>query len=130
MDDLASELSAQGVVVRSPVTPDQIDSYAQISQVERENARHAAILEAWKTQHGQEINLRERYAFFLLGLMAVQVLLVNIAFFLIGFGYMTIDEWTARTFMMAVFAELAAMTFWIVKYLFPPATKSILELLK
>ena len=60
--------------------------------------------------------------------MFAQAVIVNIAFFLIGFGLMKADPGTARVFIIAVFSEIAAMVFFIVKYLFRPGSDEVLKL--
>ena len=88
------------------------------------------VLSAWKVQQVEERKLRAAYAGRLLWALFVQVGLVNIAFFAIGFGWLEIDEWTARTFIMAVFAEIAGLVLCVVKYLFSKNGNEIFELVK
>ena len=42
---------------------------------------------------------------------------------------LTFEQWTANTFLMAVFAEISALVLLVVKYLFPVTTDKILELI-
>lgn len=44
--------------------------------------------------------------------LAVQAVLVNVAFVLLGFGILVVDPWTARVFIMAVFGEIGALVLW------------------
>ena len=46
-----------------------------------------------------------------------------------GFQCLTFEAWTARTFIMGVFAEIAAMVLIVVKYLFTPSSDKVLEFL-
>ena len=72
--------------------------------------------------------MRRTYATCLLVALAVQAIFVNVVYILMGCGVLTFDPWTSRTFIMAVFAEIAAMVFWIVKYLFRQTGNEILQL--
>lgn len=59
-----------------------------------------------------------------------QAVLVNIAFFAIGLEWVSVDEWTARVFIVGVFTELAVMTQIIVKYLFRDNTGEVFTFIK
>ena len=96
----------------------------------RKDKKLKDVLGAWSQQAKDERNLRKLYAKLLMAALFVQIALVNLAFFLIGWGYLNVDEWTARTFVIAVFLELSAMVFFIVKYLFAPQDKNILDLIE
>jgi hypothetical protein len=100
------------------------------SEAARKNKKLKEVLGAWSQQAKDERNLRKLYAKLLIGALFFQIALVNLAFFLIGWGYLNVDEWTARTFVIAVFLELSAMVFFIVKYLFAPQDKNILDLIE
>jgi hypothetical protein len=74
--------------------------------------------------------MRKTYATALLAGLGVQMLLVNAAFFLIGFKLLQVEQWIANTFIMAVFAEIAGMTFFVIKYLFPKVSSDVLATLE
>jgi hypothetical protein len=59
----------------------------------------------------------------------VQALFVNVVFVLMGASVLTFEAWTAKTFIMAVFAEIAAMVLIVVKYLFTPSSDKVLQFL-
>jgi hypothetical protein len=61
--------------------------------------------------------MREQYANYLIVGMGIQALIVNVVLVLIGCGRLSFEPWTARTFIMAVFAEIAALVLLVVKYL-------------
>lgn len=86
-------------------------------------------MKAWKDQQAQDRRLRDRYAHWLLVSVAAQALLVNAAFLLLGLKLLAVEEWTARVFIAAVFAEIAALVLVIVKYLFAPPSDAILQFL-
>ena len=100
------------------------------SEEARKDKKLKAVLEAWAKQAKDERELRKLYAKWLIWALFIQAIVVNIAFFFIGFGCLKVDEWTARTFIIAVFSELAAMVFFIVKYLFAQQDKNVLNLIE
>lgn len=73
--------------------------------------------------------MREKYARWLMAALAIQAVLVNLVFVLIGFSVMTFEPWTARTFIMSVFGEIAALVLLVVKYLYTPSSDKILDYL-
>lgn len=74
--------------------------------------------------------MREKYATYLILAMALQALVINVAFVLIGCGILTFEPWTAKTFIVSVFAEIAAMVLIVVKYLFTPSSDKVLQYLR
>ena len=105
--------------VGDPVTSDEIVTYRQLREIEDRSYQLRTIVGAWETQQAQERMLRRSYAGWLLVLLFFQVIVINVVFFLIGLKYLIVEEWLAKTFIIAVFAEIAAMTLVVVRYLFP-----------
>ena len=85
------------------------------------------VVQKWSNQQDSDRQLRWVYAGVLIGILLLQVITVNVAFFKIGGGTLKVDEWTARVFIMSVFGELAAMVFFIVKYLFRSTGDDIIK---
>ncbi len=115
--------------VGNPVSSSDVDSYGKLRQIEDRSHQIRTIVRAWKDQQAQDRMMRERYANYLIVAMGVQALAVNVVFVLIGCGLLTFEPWTAKTFIMAVFAEIAAMVLIIVKYLFTPSSDKVLQFL-
>jgi len=127
---LPETLKSQVVEVTDPVMPADIDSYARWREIEDKSHKLRKVIEAWSTQQEHERGLRREYARNLWLVLLLQVILVNTAFFLIGFGCMTVDPWVANGFILSVFGELAAMTFVVVRYLFPKVGADVLSLIE
>lgn len=112
------------------------DEVSEMSDEERQAAIEArrqkldAVLNAWRNESEGDRKMRRNYAYGLMVGLFIQGAVVNVAFFLIGTGYLNVDEWTSRTFIIAVFGELASMVFFIVKYLFSPADQGVLRLIE
>jgi hypothetical protein len=128
--DLPKELQALVEDVGRPVTSDDIDVYRELQRIKDETFRLRTVLRAWKDQQAQDRKLRSRYATWLMIAMGIQMLVVNVVYILMGCGILSYEQWTANTFIMGVFAEVAALVLLIVKYLFTPASDKILDLMK
>ena len=116
--------------VGAAVTREDLDAYGRLREIEDKSHKLQMILEAWRLQHAEERAMRKTYATAMLAGLGTQALLVNAAFFLIGFKLIQVDQWVANTFIMAVFAEIAGMTYFIIKYLFPKVSSDTLAMLE
>lgn len=131
MAEEQSDLYAQfQAVVGAPVTSEQVDTYGRLQEIEARSNKARVLLEAWERQHNEERRMRRTYAAWLLFALLLQMAFVNVSFFLIGTGFLRIDQWVAQTFIVSVFGEIAAMTFWIVKFLFPKVTGDVLSVVE
>ena len=111
--------------VGEPVTSDDVDTYRQLREIEDKSYKLRTVIVAWERQQTEERRLRRCYAGWLLFLLYLQVIVVNTGFFLIGLKYLVIEEWVAKTFIIAVFAEIAAITLVVVRYLFPKGANNL-----
>lgn len=116
--------TAQRIVqsIGEPVTNediDMVDIYERVRRIEDESYELRTIVASWEKQQSDERDLRNRYAKWLVIALFIQVAIINIAFFLIGFGLITLERWVASSFIVGVFVEVTGMTFVVVKYLFP-----------
>lgn len=132
MDEAAipKELRSKVLDVGSPVTSEEIDAYTRLQSVQDRSAKLRTILDAWERQHSEERKLRKTYAAALLWGLLVQALLVNFAFFALGFQLIVVEPWIANSFILAVFAEIAGMAFFVIKYLFPKVSSDVLGTLE
>ena len=94
--------------VGRPVTPQDVDTYDRLSQIE-----------AWTEEERGQRRLRIIYGTTILALLSVQVIAITVFVFLIGLGTITIDRWVTTTFIGGTLAEVSSMIFLIVRYLFP-----------
>jgi hypothetical protein len=126
--ELPAELKKLVAKVGPAVSPSEVDSYGRIRNIIDESHRIRTIVNAWKLQQTQERGLREKYAFTLIVSFIVQAALINVVFLLVGMEWIKYDPGVAKAFILAVFGELSAMVFFIVKYLFRPGSDKVLEL--
>jgi len=128
--DVPPSLQEKVLSVAASVTSVELDTYGKLREIHDRSAKLRTILEAWERQHSEERRLRQTYAKWLLGGLFVQGLLVNFAFFAIGLHWIVVEQWTANTFILAVFGEIAGMAFFIIKYLFPKVSADVLSTLE
>ncbi len=108
----------------------QIDNYGRLEEIRNRSQKLQIILNTWNTQQTEERNLRRTYAKWLLIALFSQIVLINAAFFLIGFGLMAVEKWVATTFIIAVFFEISALLLVVVNYLFPKVGSELIKLLE
>jgi len=118
------------VGVGAEVRPEDVDTYGRLREIEDKSHKLRTVLEAWEKQQHEERSLRQSYAKKLLVALFVQMGLVNLAFFAVGFGWLVVEQWVANTFILGVFAEIAAMTLIVIKYLFPKIGADVLGLIE
>jgi hypothetical protein len=118
------------LTIGSQVTSADVDTYGRLREIEDKSRRSATLLQAWERQHTEERNLRRTYARWLLIALFVQMALVNLAFFALGLKWIQVEQWVANTFILAVFSEIASMTFFVIKYLFPKVSTDVLATLE
>lgn len=125
--DLSSKIVTIGDALQST---EQIDQYEKLENIRNKSQKLQIILNTWETQQKEERNLRKTYAKWLLIALFIQIIFINIAFFLIGFGFMIIERWVATTFIVAVFLEISALLLVVVNYLFPKVGSELIKLLE
>lgn len=126
---LSPQIKAKISEIGSEVTSKDLESYGKLKEIEDRSFRLRKIIDAWEKQHTEERNMRKGFAKAILFALFIQIVSINIAFFLIGFNKIHVEQWVANTFIIAVFTEISAMVFAIVKYLFPEKGNEILQLL-
>lgn len=104
-----------------------IETLERMRKMEDSSFKVRTLIASWERQQTQERSLRKGFAWGILIMLFLEVLLVGAAFFAIGFGYIDVAEWVAATFVMGVFSKIAAMTFFILKYLFPSDSSKLLS---
>ena len=123
-------LSSDVVEVRKEVTPEDVDSWIRLQGAEDRRYKLRTVVEAWDSQQTEDRKMRRRYAKVFMWIIGLQILAINTAFFLIGFGIITIGKMTLEVFFVSVFAEIVSMTLVILKYLFPKLGTELLKLLE
>jgi hypothetical protein len=116
--------------VGAEVEPQDVDTYGRIREIEDKSHKLRTVLKAWGDQQDDERGLRREYAKKLIIAMFVQLAVVDVAFVAIGVGWLDVPETAINTFIISVFGEIAAMVFFITKYLFPKVGKEVLDLIE
>ena len=76
------------------------------------------IIDLWKNREGAEKESRNKLTEFLSRILLYQLFVVNFFVFLIGFGYLDINESIAKTFITGTFVELTALLGVVFAYIF------------
>jgi hypothetical protein len=126
----SARLSALVVAEGSPVTSKQIDNHARLMEIDQQDRKINAILNAWNAQESHYRVSRQKYADRIISGLLIQAVLVNVAFFLIGFGCITVQVWVANSFIIGVFSEMAALSLIVFKYFFPSSPSDIGKLVE
>ena len=113
-----------------PVTQKDVDSYLKIQDAEDKSYRLRAIVGAWDKQQTADRKMRRGYAWFFIGIIAFQIVAINVAFFLIGYDVIKLDPLVLKVFFIPILAEIVSMTLIILKYLFPEFGTELLELIR
>lgn len=85
------------------------------------------IVGTWSKQHQSEINLREKYAIYLVELLVGETVLVLGILVFIGLGWLCFSESILRLFLELTYAQLLGAFFIIVKYIFSKDSHVILN---
>lgn len=105
------------------------DPIAKQSADDRSKAINT-VLTAWKAEAKANRELRDDYAWALFKFLVAQYIVMGIAFFGIGTGYLQVDQWVASTFIGGIALESSAMVFFIVKYLFSRDDRRVFDLIE
>ena len=116
--------------IGSAVTSRDIDTFRQYREIQDKSYKYQTVLSAWAAQKKEEREWRNIYAGVLLLFLFIQIVIVNVSFFLIGAGKLKVDEWVANTFIIAVFGEVASMILVIVRYLFPKTGEEFQQIIE
>lgn len=136
LDSLPPALRAQveeiGEAIRSNEDLDEkrVASYERVTKAKDQSFKLITLVNAWQRQNKAERKLRQRVAWCILIALALQIVLINTTFFLMGFKVMVADADLAKIFVLAVFAEIVAMVLIVLRYLFPQTGNDFLQLMK
>lgn len=95
----------------------------------RENKRIKllAVLKAWKDAQLHESRMKTWVAIVVFSLLTIEMLLVGLAFFFIGFGLIKVELWVAETFILGIIVQIFGIATIVVKGLFPAREKNSLS---
>jgi len=115
--------------VKEPISASALETLDKYTQIHDRSYQLHTFVEAWKEQQNSDRKMRATYATWLLIVVSVQILLINIAFFMIGARVLEVEKWVANVFITAVLVEVSSLVLIVVKYLFPEGLKSALDIL-
>jgi len=108
-----------------------IDSLIRVQgAVDKSNVTRQ-LLASWSIQQQEERRLRKIYSISFIAILAVQIVILNLLFFLIGIKTLIFTEVQINVFFVSVFAEIVSLVLIVTKYLFPRKNQEkVLEILK
>lgn len=130
LNAIPPELRDKVETVGPPVGPGELESFERVTRARDQSYKLQTLVTAWKLQNEAERSLRQKVAWYILGALAFQILLVNTCYFLIGFGVLRVDADLSKIFVLAVFTEVVAMVLIVLRYLFPQVGNEFLQLIK
>jgi hypothetical protein len=110
------------------VSPAEIDLVERVHALQNRRLKLQLVLTEWGKQQDSDRRLRERYALVILIALGAQVLLASAVLFLVGFKAMELSDWVASVFFTAVFTEVVAMTYVVLRHLFRPTAAPAIDL--
>lgn len=108
----------------------EVKDIRELSEIAGQKYKLEVVLENWNDQHQEERRLRKKVAWTILVTLLIQIFLINLSFFLIGFGWMEVEQWLATSFILAVFVEIISLTLIVLKYLFPDIAGEMIAMVK
>jgi hypothetical protein len=106
-----------------PLTDQDLNAYQTVNAVENSKIKLNTVLDLWKTQTKTDIELRKRFAYYVLAALFIELLCGNAIMFLIGFGLLDIKEWVANVFYVGMYGQIISITLYVIRYLFPAPKK-------
>jgi hypothetical protein len=128
--NLPTEIQDFVKAIGDPVTLDQLDNFGKYKKIHDKSFRLRTVVEAWKDQQTEDRKMRKAFAIAILIALFLQVLVINTAFFLVGFNVISVPHWVASTFIVSVFTEIISMTMLVLRYLFPKVGTGVMSLIK
>lgn len=125
-----TEVSQYIETVKDDVQTLSVDDRVKIEQQNNNNYKVKTIVSSWEQQQNSDRFMRNGYAKVLMCVLAIQLLVINIIFVLIGVKVLFYEQWVINVFIISVFGEIASMVVIIVRYLFIPVGKDMINLIK
>lgn len=115
--------SAQSVIADvSDYSPTTIDDMIKMQEASDKSHKLHKVLTSWSIQQSQERKLRRTYALCFIGFLGLQLVTLNIAFFLVGAHVISITEPQFNVLFVSTFGEIISLVLIVTKYLFPAKT--------
>jgi len=128
--NLPEELKGLVVSVGDTLKEGQLDSIIKLWESSDRSFKLQTIVTTWEKQQTSERKMRFHFGWAVMITLIIQITILNVCFFLLGFGLFTTDEWVAKTFLISSFTEVTVIAGIIIRYLFPTVTGSITDLIE
>ena len=129
--DLFSDTAQGSIANVDGVKAKNINDLIKMREATDKSYKICRLIQSWAIQQTQERQLRKLYAQCFIGFLAVQLLFMIVAFFLMGFQVIVVSDMQFNTFFISAFGEIASLVLIVTKYLFSKSDDvKILETLK
>ena len=115
-----------------PKSASRLEVEMRVKAARDRSYSHRKLTLAFLAQHADDRAHRGRYARLLIRLLIAQAVFVNLLVVGLGLGPrigFDLDPWTARSFVVTVFAEICVLVAIVARYLFAPSFDHILDVL-
>jgi len=117
-------------VVFGQMRPEDVDNILRVRYADEHISRLKTVIEAWQVQQEEERKLRQQYAKVLISIVAGEIVIIFLAFFLLGFSLISVEKWMAEIFLVGVLAQSSSLILVVLKYLFPDRAIDLRNLLE
>lgn len=129
--DLFSDTAQGSIANVDGVKAKNINDLIKMREATDKSYKIRRLIQSWAIQQTQERQLRKLYAQCFIGFLAVQLLFMIVAFFLMGFQVIVVSDMQFNTFFISAFGEIVSLVLIVTKYLFSKSDDvKILETLK
>lgn len=131
-DDSLLVAEAGGIVteVGSPLRPTDVDEFVRLQDASERLTHLRTFIRAWSQQQKEERALRKTYATALIAILASELALTFLAFYLLAFKVGTSGGTPLAAFLVTALVQSAALVMVVVRYLFPDRTADVLRLIE
>ncbi len=120
--DLPEQVAKLVSDIGARISSVDIDVWDRLRGVEDRSLRERTSISEWAAQQSHERSLRKAYAGWLLVALFGQVVVVDVAFFLIGSGRISVEQWVASAFVAGAFVQVTGLVAAVLRFLFPSAS--------
>lgn len=107
------------VNIPQDVTSPPITAFAAASYEDEQRKEELMGLKLANVGKSDDNKLKRHYGYGLLGVLGVQLLIMNLVFVAVGVGCIHYEEWALHLYVAGTLAEIFALVLVVTKYLFP-----------
>lgn len=122
-NDLISQVNSQSA--------SSLEDLIKAQEASDKSLKLHAVLDSWSNQKTEERKLRKLYALCFVVILAIQIIMMNVVYILIGCEVLKVGEAQFNVFYISMFGEIAAFVLIVTRYLFHQESDSkLIETIK